>query len=335
MNLTHKTLLITGIGDFIGLRAAQMAIARGMTVQGLEPSPEKAKTAQELGVKVFIGSTSDEEALERACEGADIVFHTAAVTDAGGEMEFFRRVNVDGTINTAKAAKKAGVKTFVHLSSVMVYGFKFPDQITEEGPFRGENNPFCQTKIDSENEVLKFNNSTDFGVIIIRAGDIYGPGTPAWVVRPLQLMKKRKFVLIDGGRGICNHVYLDNLIDSFFLAVEKEAYGEAFNITDGCRTTWKEYYTRLAEIAGLPKHLMSMPAVLVKTAIRQQGKKADVLPESIDFVMRPHTYSIEKARHILGYEPQINLDEGMTRTAEWLHNTRGVAEGVTNGCGQK
>ena len=321
MNLTNKTLLITGIGDFIGLRAAQMAIERGMKVQGLEPSPEKAKKAQELGAVVFVGCTNDEESLEKACEGADIVFHTAAITEAGGELEFFRRVNVDGTINTAKAAKKAGVKTFVHLSSVMVYGFKFPDQITEEGPLRGENNPFCQTKIESENEVLKFNNPTDFGVIIIRAGDIYGPGAPAWVVRPLQLMQKRKFVLIDGGRGICNHVYLDNLIDGVFLAVEKEAYGEAFNITDGCQTTWKKYYTQLAEIGGQPKHIMSMPALLVKTAIRQQGKKADVFPESIDFVTRPHTYSLEKARQVLGYEPRINLDEGMARIAKWLRNT--------------
>ncbi len=318
MNLKNKTLLITGIGDFIGLRAAEMAIQRGIKVHGLESSQDKAKKAQELGAQVFVGSISNKEILEKACNGADIVFHTVSVIEAGGSMDLFRSVNVGGAVNTAKAAKKAGVRAFVHLSTVMVYGFCFPNYVTEEGPLRGENNACCQTKIESEIEVLKFNNPTDFGVIVIRAGDVYGPGSDVWVVRPLQYMQKKKFVLADGGRGLINYVYLDNLIDAMFLAVEKEAYGEAFNITDGRQTTWKEYCTRLAEIGGFPKPVISMPALLVKTAIRRQGKKADLLPESVDFITRTHAYSIEKARRVLGYEPRINFDEGMARTAEWL-----------------
>lgn len=320
MNLKNKTFLITGIGNSIGLRATEMAIERGMKVRGLEQSAEKAKKAQELGAEVFVGSTTEEGVLQRICEGADIVFHTESVIQESGSMEFFRKVHVGGAVNTAREAKQAGAKTFVHLSSAMVYGFRFPNHVTEEGPLRGENNPFCQTKIESETAVLKFNHPTHFGVIIIRAGDIYGPRGEVWTVRALQLMKKKKFVLIDGGRGISNHVYLDNLIDGVFLAVEKEAYGEAFNMTDGCQTTWKEYYRRLAEIGGLSKPVISMPALLVKTALRQQGKKADLFPESIDFVTRPHAYSIEKARRILGYEPRVTLDEGMARTAEWLRN---------------
>lgn len=320
MNLKNKTFFITGIGNSLGLRAAEMAMRRGMKVRGLEHSPEKAKKAEELGARVFLGSVTNEEVLERACEGADIVFHTESVIQESGSMEFFRKVHVGGAVNTARQAKNAGARTFVHLSSALVYGFRFPKQVTEEGPLRGENNPFCQTKIESETEVLKFNHPDHFGVIVIRAGDIYGPRGEVWIVRALQLMQKKKFVLIDGGRGISNHVYLDNLVDGVFLAVEKEAYGETFNITDGCQTTWKEYYRRLAEIGGLSQPVISMPALLVKTAIRQQGKKTDLSPESIDFVTRPHAYSIEKARRMLGYEPQITLDEGMARTAEWLRN---------------
>ena len=319
MNIKNKTLLITGIGDPIGLRAAEMAMTRGIKVHGLEHSPEKAKKAEELGIRVFIGSTTDEEALKRACKGADIVFHTESVAEESGSIEFFRQVNVGGTSNTARQARQAGAMTFVHLSSVMVYGFSFPKQVTEDGPLRGENNPFCQTKIESENEVLQFNNSTDFGVIIIRPGDVYGPGAFTWVVRPLQLMRKKKFVLVDEGRWISNHVYVDNLIDGVFLAVEKEAYGEAFNITDGYQTTWKEFYTRLAEIGNMPKPVASVPAFLAKNIARIQGG-FDISPEAINFITRRHAYSIEKARCILDYEPRINLDEGMARTAKWLQN---------------
>ncbi|MUG96001.1 NAD-dependent epimerase/dehydratase family protein [Scytonema sp. UIC 10036] len=318
MNLNNKTLFITGIGNFIALRAAQVAIANGMKVRGLEASPLKAQKAQELGVSVFIGSTNDEEVLEKACEGADIVFHTASMNEAGGCIDAFRTVNVDGTVKTATVAKKVGAKTFVHLSSVLVYGFRFPDNVTEEGSLCGENNPFCQTKIESEQEILKFNNPRDFGVILIRAGDIYGPGADVWILRPLKMMQKKKFVLINGGRGICNHVFVDNLIDGVFLAIEKETYGEAFNITDGCKTTWKEYYTQLAKISDCPPPMFSVPAVLAKARLRQQGKNADVLPETIDFITRTHSYSIEKARCVLGYEPRINLSEGMAQVREWL-----------------
>jgi nucleoside-diphosphate-sugar epimerase len=318
MDLLDKTLLITGIGDFIGLRAAEMALARGMKVQGLEPSPEKAEHVEGLGIKVVVGDINDLEALHVACTGADIVFHTSSLAEAAGDLDVFRRVNVEGTVQTAKVARDNGVQTFVHLSTVMVYGFKFPDQITEEGQLRDEKNPFCLSKIESEREIMAFNEPGKFGVIILRPGDIYGPGGHVWVVKPVQLMQAKKFVLINGGKGVCNHVYVDNLIDALFLALEHEAHGEVFNITDGDPTTWKEYYHYLADISGQARPGIAMPAVVAKTALKQMGKNADILPESIDFITRAQTYSIEKAKRLLGYEPRITLAEGMARTREWL-----------------
>jgi nucleoside-diphosphate-sugar epimerase len=317
MSFVNKTFLITEIDDFIGLRAAQMAKQQGMKVRGLLSSSAKIEEIEALGIEIFSGSVTDKDALAIATEGVDIVFHTATVKQEAGSLEHFRQVNVAGTINAAKAAKQAGVKTFVHLSSTLVYGFKYPEQVTETQALSKQNNPFCQSKIESEKEVLKF-NSPDFGVIILRAGDVYGPGAVTWVLRPLQLMQQKKFVLIDGGKGINNHVYVDNLIDSVFLAIENEAYGEVFNITDGYSTTWKDYYTKLGAVTGLGKPTVSMPAFLVKLAIQRQGKEAAMKPEAIDFVTRPHTYSIAKARQVLGYEPRISLDEGMAKTAAWL-----------------
>lgn len=317
MKLTDKTLLITGIGSFVGLRATEMAIARGMKVRGLSPSPAKAKAAEALGAEVLVGSVTEWDAIERACQGADIVFHLESAIEASGCLEEFRRVNVGGTVKTALAAQKAGVKTFLHLSSVMVYGFKYPDRATEEAPLRGENNPFCQSKIEAERELLTFNNPPDFGVILIRAGDIYGPGAYTWVLHPVELMAKHKFALVNGGRGIFNHLYLDNLIDAVFLAAEKEAYGEAFNITDGSQTTWMEFFSQLADRAGVHKPL-SMPAFAMKTAAKTLGKQLGILPEAVDFISRSHSYSIEKARRILGYQPRVSLDLGMAETADWL-----------------
>jgi nucleoside-diphosphate-sugar epimerase len=324
MNLDRKTLLITGIGGFIGLRAAELALARGMKVRGLQHSEAKAQKAQQLGANVIIGSIIDPAAARQACSGADIVLHTAAMAKEAGAIEQFREVNVGGTVTLAKAALEAGVKTFVHLSSVMVYGFNYPDRATEVAPLRGENNPYCQTKIESEKELLKLNSPPEFGIIIIRPGDVYGPDSIPWVVKPLSLMRQNQFVLANNGRGIINHVYIDNLIDAIFLAVEKEAYGEAFNITDGQETSWKEYSTQLANIAGLPQPF-SLPANTLKLMLRLRclletsfGRQPKILPEVIDFTTRPYAYSIDKAINRLGYQPKIDLVKGMEITQEWL-----------------
>lgn len=176
MNLQDKTLLITGIDEFIGLRAAELAIAQGMKVRGLQSSTDENQTARNLGVEMMIGNITDATTAQKACQGVDIVLHTEQIAQEAGSIKDFRTVNVGGTVNMAKAAKKAGVKTFVHLSSVMVYGFNYLDGITESGPLSGENNPYCQTKIEAETELLPLNSPPDFGVIIIRAGDVYGLG---------------------------------------------------------------------------------------------------------------------------------------------------------------
>jgi len=327
MNLQNKTILITGIGEFVGLRTAELASSRGMTVCGLQSSSDKTKKAENLGDKVIVGSVTDPTTASRACQGVDIVLHAAELAQEGGSLEKFREVNVGGTINIAQAAKNAGVKTFVHLSSGLVYGFNYPDRITEEGALSGENNPYCQTKIEAEKALLQLNSPPDFGIIIIRPGDVYGPGSMPWIVRPLLLMRQKLFAYANDGRGVINHVYIDNLIQAIYLAIEKETYGEIFNVTDGQETTWKEYFTRLAEIAGLPAPF-SLPKDELKLflKVRNQGQKlfrkqADLLPEVVDFMTRPYAYSITKAQTILSYEPAINLEKGMTLTQEWLQKT--------------
>ncbi len=324
MKLKNKNLLITGIGGSIGFRTAELALEQGMKVRGLQHSEDKAKKAQKLGAEVIVGSVTDLAAAKKACQGVDIVLHTAAVVQPGGSLKHFREVNVDGLLNMVKAAKNAGVKTFIHLSSVMVYGFKYPDRITEEGLLYGKNNPYCQTKIEGEKKLLQMNAPPDFGIIIIRPGDVYGPGSIHWVVRPLLLMRKRLFLLANGGRGVMNHVYIDNLIEAIFLALEKKAYGEVFNITDGQETSWKEYFTRLAEIGNMPEPF-SLPAGILKFLLQVRclgqtilGQEIDTVPESVDFITRPYAYSIEKAISQLDYKPRITLEEGMERTRDWL-----------------
>ncbi len=318
-----RLMAITGIGGFIGRRMAERARERGFRVRGLELDADAARRAQQAGFETVVGDVNEPAAVRALCTSATVVFHTAAIVDESGDWARFRRVNVEGTRHVAHVARDHGVSRFVHLSSVMVYGFDYPRYVSEDGPLRGEGNPYCQTKIESEDALRALHRAGEFETILIRPGDVYGPGSVPWVVRPLELMRRGLFLLIDGGRGIMNHVHVDNLIDGIFLALEREATGQAFTLTDGAETTFREYFTRLGKLVGRSR-FPSLPAPAARLAFAAMARTAKALgrkpiaePEAIRFVTRPHPYSIERARSWLGYEPRIGLDEGMAELAGW------------------
>jgi nucleoside-diphosphate-sugar epimerase len=327
MNYKNKTLLITGIDEFIGLRAAELAITQGMKVRGLQTSNQQNQKLKDLGVEVLVGGITDAKIAKAACQDVDIVLHTNQLAEEAGDIKHFREINVKGTLNIAQAAKQAGVKTFVHLSTALVYGFNYPNQVTESGQTSGDNNSYCQSKIEAETELIKLNSPPDFGVVILRAGDVYGPGSIPWIVRPIHMMRQKLFAYANDGQGVMNHLYVDNLVDAVFLAIEKTPYGEIFNITDGQETSWKEYFMHLAAMEGLPAP-MSLPKEEMKLflRVRSQGqklfrKKADILPESVDFMSRPYAYSIAKATSVLNFKPKVDLETGMRLTHEWVKAT--------------
>ncbi len=312
--MTH--IAITGIGGFIGLRMAERARERGWTVSGLDVAEAAAQRARAAGATVIVGDINDADALARALDGADIVFHTAAVVEEDGPRALYERVNVEGTRSVCAAARAAGVRQLVHLSSVMVYGFDYADGVAEDGPFRGNGNPYNDTKYRSEQVAMGFHTPGALEVIVIRPGDVYGPGSRPWVLRPVELLRQGLFMLPDGGRGVINHVHVDNLIDGIVLALERNASGEAFTITDGMATPCRSFFAWHARIAGKPLRsapswlLMGLIGVLAAGA-RVLGRKPPASAAAIRFLMRRGRYSIDKAQRVLGYVPRIDLDSGL------------------------
>jgi nucleoside-diphosphate-sugar epimerase len=314
MELTGRTLAITGVGGFIGRRMAERALERGMRVRGLDLA---VGAVADLDVQARAGDVTDPEAARWLVDGADVLFHAAAVVREDGPLALYERVNVGGTRNVTGAAAAARVARVVHLSSVMVYGFDFPDEVSEEGPYptRGSN-PYVVTKLRSEGAAMAA-HGRGTEVTLIRPGDVYGAGSLPWVVRPLELMRRGLFVLPDGGAGIFNHVHVDNLLDAVFLALEKDVTRLPINVTDGARTTFREYFTRLAATAGLPPP-RSAPAALLRGAFGLleraygvAGREPPARRAALDFLRRPGAYSIARARELLGYEPRIDLDTGL------------------------
>jgi nucleoside-diphosphate-sugar epimerase len=204
-----------------------------------------------------------------------------------------------------------------------VHGFTYPPEVGEDGPLRGEGNPYCETKIVSERLVRTQHEPGTFEVTVVRPGDVYGPGSVPWVIRPFDLIKAGLFVLPSGGRGKVNHVYVDNLIDAIFLAVERDASG-VYTVTDGVAATCLDYFRPIAQAAGRP-HIRTAPAGLLRAAFSLVragatllGREPPAAPSAVDYLMRPHAYSIQKAQRELGYVPAVDFGEGMHRVREWL-----------------
>jgi len=321
--MTH--LAITGIGGFIGSRMAERALAKGWTVSGLDQSAPATARISALGANITIGDINDSDKLHAAFTGADWVFHTAAVVTEDGPRELFERVNNQGTHSVCQAAQHCGVKQLIHLSSVMVYGFDYPDNVTEDGPFADHGNIYNETKLSSERIALEYHQpDNNFNVIIIRPGDVYGARGSQWVLRPLEMIRHNQFALPNGGRGVINHVHVDNLLDGVLLAHENNPGGQAFNITDDTATPCHTFFQYHANMAGKPR-LFSLPASVMKSALwltemllKPFGKQPPARAAGVNFLLRKHKVCCEKAKQQLGYQPKISLKQGMQNITQAL-----------------
>ncbi len=312
------TIAITGIGGFIGRRMAERAQALGWSVRGLDLAEAALAPLLAQGVDARQGDVTDAQALDALFAGVDLVFHAAAVVAEDGPAALYERVNNQGTRAVCEAARRAGVRRLIHLSSIMVYGFDYPSEVTEDGPFNVAGNLYNETKLSSERIALQYNvPERGLGVIVIRPGDVYGAGSVPWVLRPLQMMQRHQFVLPMMGRGLINHVHVDNLIDGILLAHAQDRCGEVFNITDDQATSCREFFAFHLRMLGrswvpvLPSALVLALVGLMDVVLPRLGQPSPARPAAIRFLMRRHKVSCARAREVLGYAPAISLQQGM------------------------
>ena len=316
--IAATAMTITGIGGFIGTALAKRALASGVKVRGIERDRQRASAARALGADVIEGDILDPDATRAACQGCDVLVHTVAIVGEDGDMSAYRRVNVEGTARVFEAARSANISRAIHLSSVMVYGFDYPANADEDTPLYEGNNPYCLTKRDGERCARTFDDPAGgMRVTILRPGDVYGPGSIPWVQRPLALMRRGLFMLPDGGRGQLNHVHVENLVDAVADTLRRDVGGAVFNITDGRASTCMAYFSQLAATAGLPPP-RTAPSWMMRPLFHVLdrgsswlGRTSPASPAAIDFLCRPHAYSVASARASLGYAPRTSLEEGM------------------------
>lgn len=309
-------VLVTGANGFIGRALLGHLAGLGIEVRGVDVAGEATAGIQP-------GSTTDPSPWAHLLDGVDTVVHTAAIVSNVVPLARMHAVNVEGTRRVLAAATEAGVRRFVHLSSVVVHGFDLPAWVDESRPMCPNGDAYVDTKVASERLVLAAGAVGDIEVVVLRPGDVYGPGSRPWVVLPLTYLRARQAILPARGRGILSHVHLDTLLDGITRAITTPAAaGGVFHLTDGVATTCAEYFGRLGAMVGTrPRHLPTPAAVaaagLVGGVQRAFGRGNELGAASMRLLARTGSYRIDHAREVLGFAPAIDLDTGMAGIERW------------------
>jgi nucleoside-diphosphate-sugar epimerase len=189
------------------------------------------------------------EDLEKAVPGCDVLFHCAYGTTGSQKRRAW--VNRVGTERVLEAAHRAAAGRVVYLSTLMVYGQTADGDLDETAPRRRFGNAYSDSKLDAERTALQYARSGRVPVTVLQPSAVYGPYGGVWTIQPLQALKTGRVILVNGGDGLANAVYVDDLVSAMLLAaVKDEAVGEAFLISGAEPVTWRELYGRFARMLG-------------------------------------------------------------------------------------
>ena len=325
-------ILITGGTGFIGSRLALRCLADGnrVAVFGQTNTPAEEQNRREIegrGAAVIHGSVTDQGLVRTAVQGVDVVYHLAAAQhEANIPDRIFHDVNVTGTENLLQASMAAGVRRFIHGSTIGVYG-KMAGTIDESTPCNPDN-IYGRTKLAGEEMVRSYQDKLP--VVIIRIPETYGPGDRR-LLKLFKAIKKRMFFMIGPGTNIHHLIYVDDLITGFLQAARRDIPSGALFVLAG-----KEPVTTNAMVAVIAKELgTSIPgfraplwmfmlaAVLMEATLRPFGIQPPLHRRRMDFFKKSYSFSIDRAKKRLDFAPRHTFAQGVAKTCEW-YETQGL-----------
>jgi nucleoside-diphosphate-sugar epimerase len=234
----NDRVLITGATGFIGGRLVELLGGRGIRMRVVTSDFRNCARVARFPVDIVKADLSDHVALGRAVAGCDVVFHAAY--QFGGNAKR-HKVNLDGARSLAEAFLKHGGRRFVHVSSVAAYGDPRDGELTEETPPKPTTEPYSDTKLKIDRTLLELHRTRGLPVTILQPTIVYGPYGSTWTTNFLEQVRSMRIVLPAG--GLCNAVYVDDVVSALILSAECDAaVGEAFLISGSSPTTWRQFY---------------------------------------------------------------------------------------------
>ena len=324
-------VLVTGATGFTGGHLAQHLIDRGDDVRALVRPRSRARfDASPLprkGVIAVDGDLVDAASLRRAVDGIEVVYHIAATyREAGQPDSAYRAINVDGTRNMLEAAKAAHVKRVVHCSTGGVHGHIANPPANEDAPFN-PGDVYQDTKLAAEQLAREFGAANDLDVVVARPIGIYGPGDKRFLTMFRGLARGR-FPMIGSGQAFYHLTYVDDLAEGFRLCGTVPAAKGRTYILAGPRYTTLEQLVRMVaqelQVSPPRVHLAVWPfytaGLLCEMICVPLRIEPPIYRRRVDFYTKSRAFDTTRARTELGFAPKVDLEEGITRTANWYRS---------------
>jgi nucleoside-diphosphate-sugar epimerase len=270
------------------------------------------------------GDLRDVDAVRRAADGVEVVYHIAAIyRQAGLRDEEYRAINATAVRTIIEAAKAGGATRVVHCSTVGVHGDVEQPPANEDAPLR-PGDIYQETKLEGENVARAAARETGIEVVIARPTGIYGPGDRR-LLKLFRGVARRRFVILGSGEIFYHLTYIDDLVRGFHLCgTVPAAAGRTYILAGGEVTTLNRLIELIAEEAHVPAprvHLPVWPFWIAGAACEAIcapfGVEPPIYRRRVDFFTKSRAFDISRARAELGYAPAIGLRDGIQRTLDW------------------
>jgi nucleoside-diphosphate-sugar epimerase len=324
-------VVVTGGNGFMGRALMDHYRSQGAEVCGIDVVPD-------AGRDVVAGDIGDPASWCGHLHATDLLVHTAAIVSNNVAPERAWCVNVVGTRRVVDAAAAAAVGRVVYVSTMGVARFAqarpietdqcLPGAVLDERlPLMSTGNPYTDTKIAAEHTVLAAHAAGEVPCTIVRPADVYGPGCRPWVLEPIAALRSGRFLLPARGQGLFTPIYIDDLVDGIArAAAHPAAAGRIVQFGGETPVTTLDYFGYLARMLGQrdpPRHVSTPVAVVVAEAVRlsarARGRHTELGRGVMQMLAKTRPVSNELAHELLGWWPQVDLDEGMARVEAWLH----------------
>ncbi|GAB5402102.1 MAG: NAD-dependent epimerase/dehydratase family protein [Aureliella sp.] len=328
------TVLVTGYGGFLGAAVSRQLLSAGFSVRGLARGDYPQLQAE--GVECIRGDVTDEDTIAAATEGIDAIVHTAAKAGVWGNWSDYYSINTAATESLLNAAKRNAIGAFVQTSSPSVtFGGEHQSGVDESAGY-----PslwlchYPHTKALAEKAVLD-SASNQLRTCALRPHLIWGLGDPHLFPRVIQRAQAGRLRRVGNGQNLIDTVHVDVAAQAHVSAVtrlldgDEAVNGEAFFLSDGQPLACWAWISQILDCAGVPvpEKGISFKAAyrigrVLEVAYGAMGKKSE--PPMTRFVAAQlaldHYFSIEKARRLLAFDPQVDRDAVMQTCKPWLQS---------------
>lgn len=324
------TVLVTGATGLLGGHVTDLLVERGESVRALARPGRDIQRLASLGVEVRFGDLADHRSLVEAVHGVDCVLHCAARTGPWGPAAAYKRANVWDLKALVEAAQGAGVRRFVHVSSITVHGNDVRGTADEAAPLRVEPNPYSRTKVEGERLLLELTHEQGAPITIVRPGWIYGPRDSASFARFAALIRDGKMVMIGSGANHVPLIYVRDAAEGVILAsAASDAVGRAYLLVNDERITQRDYLSAIANELGAAPPTRRIPyrlALTLGATAEAVGRLArlrhpPLTRYGLQLLGGENRFSIARARQELGFTPRVMLADGVRQSVAWFRMT--------------